>query len=316
MFRHIYFYRLKVGLHDREMVFWTFLFPLVLATLFSMAFANLSSGDVFTSIPVAVVDNQAWQQDEGLQSALFSVSQLSSAGAEKSLFDLKIMSVSEADQALKDDTIAGYLLAGETLTVVVDRSGFPQTILKIFTDEYLRVKSAVTRIAGLDPSAMASLPDRLEKRLSLVTEKPASTANPDTTLSYFYALIAMTCLYGAFWGIKEVKQIQANQSAEAARVSLAPVHKKDMFLSSLMAALTLHYLSILLLIAYLRFVLTIDFGGEIGLVLLGALAGSLLGVALGLLIGCLTHHSEGVKNAMVIGSPWSVLSWPDSWSST
>ena len=183
MFRHIYFYRLKVGLHDREMVFWTFLFPLVLATLFSMAFANLSSGDVFTAIPVAVVDNQAWRQDETLQAALLSVSQNSAANAEKSLFDLKVLETDQAEKALKDGAIAGYLVAGDQLTAVVNRSGFPQTILKIFTDEYLQMKSAVTRIAGLDPSAMATLPARLEKRLSLISEKPASTANPDMSLS-------------------------------------------------------------------------------------------------------------------------------------
>ncbi len=46
---------------------------------------------------------------------------------------------------------------------------------------------------------------------------PIGNAPPDNSLSYFYSLIAMACLYGSFWGMNEVTDIQANLSDRAAR---------------------------------------------------------------------------------------------------
>ena len=64
MFIHIFIYRLKCILMDRELVFWTMLFPLVLATLFNMTIANLGNGQTFSPIDIAVVENEAWHKDD------------------------------------------------------------------------------------------------------------------------------------------------------------------------------------------------------------------------------------------------------------
>ena len=319
MFRHVFIYRLKIGLRDRQMLFWTFLFPLILSTLFGMAFTNLSSGDSFATVPIAVVDNDAYQQDSALQAVLESVSQDDAASgngatsanpgqpaAHDPLFSLRILSLADADKALADGVIAGYILPGEDLGIVVRNSGIRQTILKIFVDEYLQITSATGTIVRKNPAATSALQERLGKRLELIRNKPAGTANPDTTLVYYYALIAMACLYGGFWGLQEVESIQANQSAQAARISLVPVSKMKIFVSSLLAALSIHFLSILLLLAYLNYVLGIDFGSRIGLVLLGSFTGCMLGVTLGLLIGSLTKGGDVIKRALLIG--FSMLS--------
>lgn len=301
MFMHVYTYRLKVGLHDRQMLFWTFLFPLILSTLFGMAFSNLSKGESFDTVPIAVVDNEAYQQDAALQGILEAVSHSEEGSAGQPLFAVDELSQSDADAALANDLIAGYLVPGETLGIVVRQSGIRQTILKIFTDEYLQVHSATQTIIQENPGAAAEFDELLARRLDLIRDKPAGTANPDTTLVYYYALIAMACLYGGFWGVKEVESIQANQSPHAARISMVPVSKMKVFMSSLLAALSIQYLSILVLLAFLNFVLQVHFGSQIGLVLLGSLTGSLLGVAIGLLIGTLTKRNEAVKTALMIG---------------
>lgn len=301
MFMHVYTYRLKVGLHDRQMLFWTFLFPLILSTLFGMAFSNLSKGESFDTVPIAVVDNEAYQQDAALQGILEAVSHSEEGSAGQPLFTVDALSQADADAALANDLIAGYLVPGESLGIVVRQSGIRQTILKIFTDEYLQVHSATQTIIQENPEAAAEFDRLLARRLDLIRDKPAGTANPDTTLVYYYALIAMACLYGGFWGVKEVESIQANQSTHAARISMVPVSKMKIFMSSLLAALSIQYLSILVLLAFLNFVLQVHFGSQIGLVLLGSLTGSLLGVAIGLLIGTLTKRNEAVKTALMIG---------------
>ena len=56
MFGNIYRKYLLRHIRDKEMVIWTVLFPIVLATLFSLAFSSLDQGEQISSIPVAVVE--------------------------------------------------------------------------------------------------------------------------------------------------------------------------------------------------------------------------------------------------------------------
>ena len=63
MFMHVFSYRFKCLLHDRETMFWTLLFSLVLATFFYFAFGNLTDRlESFNPIGVAVVDNRAYSK--------------------------------------------------------------------------------------------------------------------------------------------------------------------------------------------------------------------------------------------------------------
>lgn len=299
MFAHIYLNRLKITLRDRQMIFWTFLFPLILASFFRLAFSNLAINEQFFAIPVAVVDNAAYQADSALRSALQAVSEPEQA-TDTPLFRLRVLTLAEAEAALTERSIAGYLIPGETLQVVVAFSGIRQTILKLFLDEYLQTRSAIGQIVQIDPTVWPALAGRLATRIDLLRNQPISTAKPDEIMLYYFALIAMTCFYGGFLGLKEIYGIQADQSGQAARINLAPVPKMQQFLCSMAAALTVHYLSLLLLIAYLRFVLGISFGNRIGAMMLAALVGSLLGVAFGGLIGAVLKGSEGIKNAVLI----------------
>lgn len=79
MIAHLLHYRLNCFLKDRQMIFWTLLFPLLLATLFNLAFANLSEIDTFIEIPVAIVNHEA-NQNEALQMALAAASGQNGAG--------------------------------------------------------------------------------------------------------------------------------------------------------------------------------------------------------------------------------------------
>lgn len=62
MFWHNFKYTLKTLARDRMLIFWTFAFPLILGTLFQMAFANIESSEEFSPITIAIVENDAWKQ--------------------------------------------------------------------------------------------------------------------------------------------------------------------------------------------------------------------------------------------------------------
>ncbi|MDR3643540.1 MAG: ABC transporter permease, partial [Clostridia bacterium] len=74
MFRLIFISRFKCIIRDRQMMFWTFFFPILLSTLFGMAFQNINKGVAFTKIPIAVVDNAEFKKETAFQTALASVS--------------------------------------------------------------------------------------------------------------------------------------------------------------------------------------------------------------------------------------------------
>ena len=64
MFYHNYKYRIKCIVRDRQMMFWTLLFPIVLATLFNLALRNLSSAEDFSIINIAIVKDEKYKENK------------------------------------------------------------------------------------------------------------------------------------------------------------------------------------------------------------------------------------------------------------
>lgn len=293
MFAHIYTHRLKCLLGDRSSLFWSLLFPLILATFFKLGLSSVDQIDAFSQIPVAVVDNAAYRQDDSLRQALTDVSKKQSDGTQ-ALFKVQTLTEEQADQALKDGKISGYLVPGEGengLEVVLKDDGTDQTILKTFADQYIQTTAAYKDIAAADPAAMRTAVS--VKTQEFLRSVPIAKNVPKESTTYFYALIAMACLYGGFWGLKEITAVQANQSMQGARVNLAPVHKVRVFAASLCAALTVQTAGVLLLIGYLQFGLQVQIAAQLGYILLTGFAGSLAGVMLGAVIGSLIVARPG-----------------------
>ena len=92
MFSHIYINRLKCIIRDKQMMFWTLLFPIILATLFNMAFANISNSEQFTKIKIAVVQNQEYKNNINFQEALNSVSNSDKNASTSNLFKVNYTS--------------------------------------------------------------------------------------------------------------------------------------------------------------------------------------------------------------------------------
>ena len=58
MFGHNFKYTFKVLMRNRMLLFWTFVFPLVLGTMFKLAFSNIENSEKLNVIPIAIVDNE------------------------------------------------------------------------------------------------------------------------------------------------------------------------------------------------------------------------------------------------------------------
>jgi ABC-2 type transport system permease protein len=294
---HIFGNRLKCLLRDKENVFWTMLFPILLAVFFNLALSNVNAGESFQAIKLAVVNNSSFHNDQALQTALDAA-----AAGEQKLFELTLTSQEQAEQLLTEQKVSAYLLVDEEPVLVVSKTGIRESIIKSFLDSYLQTTAAVNTILQNNPNNPALLFQSAGERQNYLAEVTGSAADPNNILIFFYSLIAMSCFYGGFWGMREVTDIQADISALAARINISPQHKLKAFLSSLTASYLIHFSELILLLLFLRYVLQIDFGAKSGYVVLTTALGSLAGIAYGAFISALVKKSENMKVAILIGT--------------
>jgi len=301
MMAHVLNYRLKCFLRDRQMIFWTLLFPLLLATLFHLAFANLVSIEKFISIRIAVVDNEAYRQNQTFQAALTAASTADESG--NRLFEVTLADAEAAGQLLKANKIDGYIEADDSLGLVVRSTGLNQSIIKSFLDDYNQTKTSLEEIIMKNPSAIQSgIINAAQTRMDYLQDTTGNGAAGNPAVIYFFSLIAMTALYGGFWGMRVVTDLQANQSPQGARISVAPVHKMVLLLIDVLAAFVIQFAIILILIAYIGLGLGYEFGDQLGMVVLTALAGCFMGISFGACIAALIKQKEGIKSGILISA--------------
>jgi ABC-2 type transport system permease protein len=297
VFSHIFITRIKCLLRDKQLVFWSLMFPVILATLFKLAFANLSSAEAFKTIDIAVVNNLDYEKNQGFKG---TIEQVSKDGSSK-LFNVTETSKENAEDLLKNSKITGYIYLNPEINLVVKASGINETVIKTFLDNYKESASTIETIVHANPAAMHSglIKDATTFK-EYTKEISPSKGVPNTTLNYFYALIAMTCLFGGFSGVKEITDIQGDLSKRAARINMAPVHKMKMFIYSLSAAFLIQFIQILVVLGYLHFGLSVDFGNQISFIILLCFVGCATGISLGAMIGALVKKNEGLKIAILI----------------
>ena len=283
------------------MIFWTFLFPIILATFFNLAFANLFNAGTFSEIKLGIIDNEDFRENISFVTAIQAVSTVNKETAENSLFETTYTSKEEAEKLLAENKIEGYIYFNNGLELVVKQSGINQTIIKSFLDDYQQLSSTIMTIINENPAALQKgLLDNAFERVDYLKETPMGRSRPDAMVIPFYALIAMACLYGGFFGLKEIIALQADLSPEGARVNVAPIHKLRLFAASMLAATTILFLEILILLAYLIFVLKIDFGNQLGYVMLTSFVGTVTGVTFGAFIATIIKAGEGLKIGIII----------------
>lgn len=298
MFWRIFRYRLISNIRDVGTLFWTLVFPLCLATFFGLVFPNITSSTItFETVNIGVYEAVDYPGDPYLIENLKAAKQSENVD----LFHVtQYESIDEAEDALQNKEISGYAVITDQAVLHFSGSGFNQTIIKSFFDQYTQVRSAIVDIASENPGAISEVASLFEEEVEYTKSTFAGRDKPDSILIYFYSLIAMTCLYGGFQGQKEIMHIQANQSSLAARQNISPVPKLKLFGSSILSVTLVQYLSILILIAYLVFVLRINIGDRIGMILAAAFAGCCLGISFGALVGAVVKGGEGIKIAIII----------------
>ena len=290
---HLIKYNLLVKIKNFATTFWPLIFPLLLGTMFYFAFGNIDDAD-FETVQVGIV-----KEKEPDTLFLMFLNQIGNNGNHL----ISTLELSEADalSQLENEQISGIYYVGKAPTLTVAANGIPQSILQSVLSSYETGKNTIQQIARTHPSGLWNGIQQMINQQETITQVSLGGHTINGTVQFFYALIAMTCLYGCFIGFGSAITLQANITALAARRCVTPTHKLKLILSEQIASFLLGYFDVVVLLIYLRYILKLDFQGKIGPMLLISFFGSLIGVSIGIFVGSLGKMKEGVKIGIILG---------------
>ena len=287
---HFMKYRFLISIRKKEELFWTLVFPLLLATIFHFAFSGLSDMEQFQAIPVAVVKHSEVVPFDSFIDEM-----------DDTYLEVQFMKEEEAIEALEVAEITGIYYSGNTPSLTVSVNDAETMMLKSILDIYNQNASILASIGTADPSQVAVVSEEMAQQVDYLKQHSFGNEEQDLMMPYFFALIGMATLFGWTRGLEIATAIQANLSAVAARKSIAITKKIPMILGEIMVAVILQFTALVGLVLYMIFVLQLPVkvnAVEMGTVLL---AGSFLGVCIGLAVGSIGTLKADTKNALLVG---------------
>ena len=290
---HLLKYSFLSKVRNFNIIFWPLVFPLVLGTFFYFAFGNINEAD-FQTVPVAVV-----KKDTADTFFLTYLDQVEKSSPD--LLKAEEMPEKEALEALQDKKIKGIYYVGKDPSLTVAGTGMEESILQTVLDSCGNTRATITNIMKKNPQMDMKTMKTLLSSQDLVKEVSLGGRTIDGNVQFFYALIAMACLYGCFIGFGSSIGIQANITPLAARRCVTPTHKLKLILTDQLASFTLGYMDVIILLLYLRYILNLDFQGQMGKMLVVSFFGSLIGVSMGMFVGSFGKMQEGAKIGIMLG---------------
>lgn len=309
MFIHNFKYSLKTLLRNKGLIFWTFAFPIILGTLFNLAFSDIENKETLDIIDIAIINNEEFKNDAYFTESFKALSKKS----KDQLFNTKYTNLSTAKNLLKENKITGYLLfENNEVKITVNDKGYNETILRFVVDEISSQKEMLETITSkeiTDSYKAGNLNVDYEKiyqdTLSLINDTSPklnniSNSNLSYTMIEYYTLLAMACLYGAIISMFITNKKLANMSSAGKRTSISPAHKRTLLLGSFLASYLVQLLGIIILYLYTIFVIKVDYGNNIFLVFLLLMTGSFAGLSLGIAIATVLKSNENAKMGILI----------------
>lgn len=316
MFIHNFKYAFKTLFSNKMLIFWTFAFPIILGTFFSMAFSNIEKSEAMGQVKIAIVNNKQYEVNNIYINAFKN---LDVKNNDDGIFNIKYLDNEEdAKELLEKNKVSGYLLiVDHDPKVVVNKNGFDETIFKYAVEEIKETETMIINTAQIkgeeeikknpnetgnwnsfNVNVAGNVLKKIENYKANI--KDVSRNNLSYTMIEFYTLIAMACLYGGILGMVSINNVLANMSNNGKRVSVSPASKLKLVLSSVLSSYLVQIIGILLLFIYTIFVLKVDYGNNLVLIILLALTGSLAGLSLGIFVSCMFKTSENTKTGIII----------------
>ena len=269
---------------------------------FKLAFSSIADKEwTFHSIPVAVVYEK---ENALLEEVLSDIESDDSQG--EAFLKITETDYDNALSLLNDKKIDGIIVVGDTVSMVVDKTGLNQTALHSFINSYLQQENAVKHVSMSNPAKIEALVNAMTEEVTYIKKSSIANGSMDPMESYYFALIAYAALSGGYYGIRCANQLMPNESKIGMRKTIAGARKSHVMIAELTATYTIHLIMMAVLVAFMFFVLKMDFAGKIGFVALTCAIGSFTGVSNGLLMGSIPKIKEVLRTVIYVA--YSLLS--------
>lgn len=296
MFIHNFKYSLKILLKNKSLLFWSFIFPIILGTLFKLAFSNIEKKETLSTFDIAIVENEEFNNNLMYKKTFET---LGNPNNDERLFNIKYVSIEEAKKLLEESNVVGYLILKDNKpTIYVNNSGINETVLKVIVE---RITNKITIYQKLinkdvDINTINSIVNEVENDIKI---KDISSNNLSYTNIEYYTLLAMTSLYGGLISMFLSNKHSANISSVGKRTSVSKLSKNKLILSNLLASYLVQVLGLIIVYLYSLFILKVDFGTHNNYIILLLLVGSLCGLSIGTFIASF-KVSENTKTGILI----------------
>lgn len=130
----------------KEIIFWTFFFPLILGTFFKVALAEMMKAEQFQIIQTAVVIEQEDEMTEVFEDFL--------AELDGDVLAVEKVDADEAEMLLEEGKVRGIYYADEKITLTVAKKGISETVLQSILDSYLQNVEVFAKIAEEHPEQL------------------------------------------------------------------------------------------------------------------------------------------------------------------
>lgn len=305
MFIRDFLYTIKILMRAKVSIFWTLVFPILLATFMYMAFGNIYEQDeMFSNIKVAVVT-----EDESANGLNYMLDALSDG--DDALLSVTRLSESDAEKSLADEEVEGIIYTDDVKLTVAE-SSVNASILETVLSEYKQYEHALKDIykdgIGLQQymsgtsgvGDKSNLVEKLSEQRSYYTEKASTEGSQNVYNNYFYAIFAMSCLFASLSSIEMMSNLQANVRATGKRKNVSPQRKMTFVLAEFAALLLIHFVVEVISFIYMSCI-GVDFGDRVWEILLTLFVGCFIGLAIGVIVGAISKLAEGTKIGIVIG---------------
>ncbi|MFV0363764.1 MAG: ABC transporter permease [Suipraeoptans sp.] len=290
-------YRFIQMSRDRTTMFWSVIWPMILASLFFLAFSNMSNDSTrdgnWSDIPVAYITEETSPNTEAFESFLKEMDG-------DMIILTEYSSDSTAIEAMENGDITGIFHVSDEPYLTVSKSGLNESILTSLLETYNINASLIMDVAENNPERLSSVIEEMNEYSDYTQDKSLGGNSLNPISIYFFTLIAYACLSGAYLGTQSSFDSQANLSPLAARRSITPTSKLKLILVDFLVIFTLHFINMLVLTAYLIFILKIDLGNNIPALLLIEFMGTIIGVSIGIMIGSLAKVTASAKIGITI----------------
>ena len=289
-------YRFLSLLRDKVTMFWTFLFPLILCTLFYVTFGNIDNS--LECIDTAVVVRSETEEAKAFQHFL----QMIEENADD-FIRTEEMTEKKAKSFLKDGKVYGIYYVDTEPELLVAGSDVEESILQSLLESYQGGLEIIQTVAKEKPEKLPELVQQMGSsamQAQYVKEASLGGKETDGMIQYFFSLIAMTCMFGCFLGFDAAMMIQANIYPVGARRCIGATSKMKLIIADFVLICAINFVDILVLLGYMMEVLKLGIGEDIGKIILISFMGCMIGVSMGLLVGSVGKWKEGAKIAILL----------------